>query len=514
MNKVKHHIIFTCWLILPVLISMPAATAQFSIGPGTWVTVKEGGSMMIDTDLHIKSVEDSSGYFVDQTTDGDVTITGDITVERYMTPDVWHNVASPVSDETSSCFTGTDLVFWYDEAQIWNDWNFGWVWYTGTTGGPLMVFRGYDVFFDTDPVTVDYLATGTETLNTGAYFYGVTLTDPAPNPFEIPSHKGWNLIGNPYPSPVDWLAASGWDKSDINDAKYIWDGIDSIYTIYIGGGSPDSINGGTRFIPSNQGFWVQSVVPSGTVGINNAVRVGDITGTPDFYKLEPADYPLVSLIASGNNRSDEAVIRFIAGTSEGFDVNYDASKLFSPSLNVPQISIKAGNQVFALNTLPQIKDDLCVILNFQCGKGGYYKICLTKRTYLDYNTEVYLKDELEQTIINLTKDSAYRFFHDPENNKSRFKIYFNPSADILNNITPESYFTVFAEKNIITILKNTVRHVSGNIAVYTLLGQPICREALGNNDKSSISVNAPTGYYIVSIITKQHVSNSKILISN
>ena len=120
--------------------------AQFSIGPGGFVTLKEGGSLMIGTDLHIKSVAGSSGHFADQTVNGDVTITGDITVERYMAPDIWHNVASPVSNETSDCFTGTDLVFWYDETLIWNDWNFGWVWYIGATGGPLMVFRGYDVY--------------------------------------------------------------------------------------------------------------------------------------------------------------------------------------------------------------------------------------------------------------------------------------------------------------------------------------------------------------------------------
>ncbi|HPI85400.1 MAG TPA: hypothetical protein PLR01_03440, partial [Bacteroidales bacterium] len=165
MNKLLRHTIHGLRIMPALVFSILShlAAAQVSISPGTWITVKEGGSLYIGTDLHIKSTADSSGYFVDQTIDGDVTITGDITVDRYMAPDIWHNVASPVSNETSACFTGTDLVYWYDETQIWNDWNFGWVWYTGATGGPLTVFRGYDVFFPDNPVTVNYSATGKKT---------------------------------------------------------------------------------------------------------------------------------------------------------------------------------------------------------------------------------------------------------------------------------------------------------------------------------------------------------------
>lgn len=505
-NNLKLHIIFRLWLLLTTLSFIPALEAQVTIEPGSFITLKEGGSLMIGTDLHIKSDGDSSGFFVDQTTDGDVTITGDITVERYMTADMWHNVASPVSNETTSCFTGTNLVFWYDETLILNNWNFGWVW---DTLGSLTVFRGYDVYFAGSTVLVTYSATGAETLNTGAY--NISITNTLSDPTETEPHKGWNLVGNPYPSPVDWLA-TGWDKSDINDAKYIWNGIDSIYTIFIGGGSPLEINGGTRFIPSNQGFWVQAT-QTGTFGIQNSVRLGDMTGTPDFYKLKPVDYPLVSLVASGNNRSDEVVIRFIEGTTEGFDLNYDASKLFSFAEAVPQLGIHSGKQVLALNTLPQISDNLMVLLDFLCGKAGYYTIGLSARTNLDPAVKVYLKDEWEQKLFDLTKNSVYKFYHEPANNKNRFKVYFNPSSDIINNITPESYFSVYAEKNMITILKNTEEKVSANMTVYNMLGQPLCSKTIGNDDKSSFSVNFSPGYYIVSILSNQQAYNSKILIT-
>jgi hypothetical protein len=513
MIKTKFNIIFFCWLLTQIILNQAVVYAQFSIGPGGFITVKPGGSMMIGTDLHIKSIAGSSGALADQNVNGDITVTGDITVERYMSPGIWHNVASPVSNESSSCYTGTDLVFWYDESQIWNDWNFGWVWYHGSTGGPLMVFRGYDVMFETNPVTVNYQATGSEILNTGPYTYNVTLTDPAPNPYEIPSHKGWNLAGNPYPSPVDWLAAAGWDKSDINDAKYIWDGTNDIYTIFIGGSAPYGLNGGTRFIPSNQGFWVQAV-QSGSISINNSTRLGDISGTPDFYKMKPVDYPLLSLIASGNGKNDEVVLRFIPGTSEGFDLNYDASKLFSFIESVPQLSIKSGKQLLALNTLPCINDNLCVTLNFNCGKAGYYKINLGDRSNLDPSVRVYLKDELDHKMINLTADSTYGFYHGSSNSKNRFKVWFNPTEDIINDIPTQSSFTVYNNGNEIVILKNTTQDITGEIIIYNMIGQAVVRKMMGNDQKTSVRMNSPCGYYIVSIKTNQHSYNSKILISN
>jgi hypothetical protein len=501
------YIVIIFWLLLSRMSLISVLCAQVTIEPGSYITIKEGGSLMIGTNLHIKSNANSSGYFVDKTIDGDVKITGNIAVERYMTAEMWHNVASPVSNETVSCFTGTDLVFWYNETLILNDWNFGWVW---DTIGPLTVFRGYDVYFDGSPVLVTYHATGTQKLNTGAY--SITVTSTLSDPTETAPHKGWNLVGNPYPSPVDWLA-TGWNKSSIHDVKYIWDGIHDIYTIFVGGGSPIGINGGTRFIPSNQGFWVQAT-QTGSFGIQNSVRLGDITGTPDYYKIKPVDYPLVSLVTSGNNKSDEVVIRFIEGTTEGFDLNYDASKLFSPVETVPQLSIQSGNQVMALNTLPQITDNLEVQLDFLCGKSGYYTISLSQRTNLDPAIKVFLKDERARKLVNLTQNPVYEFYHEPANNKNRFKIFFNPSDELLDDISSDTYFFVFAEKNTITVMRNMEVKLPAEMTVYNMLGQALCTETLGFSDKSSFPVSFPTGYYIVSIRSARHSSNFKILITD
>ncbi len=488
------------------LAETDTSNAQLTIDPGGLISIKQGSSMYIGTNFKINAINGSSGYFSDQTTNGDVTITGNVSVERYLVQDMWHNMASPVASANSSVYAGTQLVFYYDETMIYNDWNFGWVMYSGA----LTPFKGYDVYDSTD-VLVDYTGTGTE-LNTGAYTIGVTITNSTPT--EIASHKGWNLVGNPYPSPVDWQASSGWTKSSINDAKYIWDGTNDQYTIWLGGGAPIGINGGTQYIPSNQGFWVQAT-SNGNFGIANAVRTGFITGTPDYYKSEEVfDYPLVSLIAEGDGHTDETIVRFIEGTTKKFDRNWDATKLFSMNPDVPQLYIENNGYEFALNSLPQIEGNLSVPLDFKCAKSGYYTINLTSRTNIGNQTELYLKDMLEQKIINLNQEGSYGFYHDPDNDNARFQLLFNPSPDVLNGITPDNYFSVYSNGNKIYIIKNTIEPLTGQIIVYNLQGQVISIHPLSDDKRIQLTINRATGYYIVRVQTNRSVVNTKILIFN
>jgi hypothetical protein len=462
--------------------------------------------MYIGMDFKINSIDGSSGYFSDQTNSGDVTITGNVSVERYMTGDsTWHNAATPVSNETSAVYVGTDLVWYYDETLILNNWNFGWVLYNGALNPP----RGYDVMFYGADVLVDYTGTGGE-LNTGAF--SIALTNTNSTPTEIASHKGWNLVGNPYPSPVDWQAPSGWNKSSINDAKYIWDGPNDIYTIWLGGGAPVGINGGTQYIPSNQGFWVQAS-SNGNFGIANATRCGFITGTPDFYKqAEVFDYPLLSLVAYSETHSDEAVIRFINGNTSGFDLNMDASKLFSRNPDIPQLYIQENDFKFALNTYSDFIEDIPIPLNFRCDKPGYYSLEIADRTTLSPNTKVYLKDEFDQKIINLSEEVKYDFYHDPSSSDSRFKLFFNPSEDVIKNISPDHYYTIYTNGTTIKIIKNTMKENPALLTIFNMHGQAIYSTNLSNNKTTAINLTQPKGCYIVNIVASDYLFTKKIIL--
>ncbi len=477
-------------IVFSLCCSMMPVFAQVTIDSTSWITVKPGTGFFVGTDLNIRAGAGGSGHFCDQNPGGCSTITGQVKVERYLSANGWHNVASPISNATSNVFGGTDLVFYYDETIIMNDWEFGWVFYDG----PLSVMRGFDVYPDGTPAMVVYDGGAAGALNNGPYTIGVTRTN-VPNG-EIESHKGWNLVGNPYPSPVDWLAENGWDKSDINDAKYIWNPERGNYTIFLGGNNPVGINGATRYIPANQGFWVQAL-QDGSLQVNNAARCGTMVNTPGFYKS--GDYPVVFLKVEGHGFSDETLIRFLPEAKEGFDRGLDAVKIPGRESSVPQINSRTESLRLAMNALPRISDGLAVDLDVRCGSPGNLSISLEPESSLPDEVELYLRDLKNGNLIHLTNHPEYSFYYDVFDDPGRFVLYFNPDQDIKNNIVDENAFSVYVNHDQLYVIKNTVRDIEGAVILYDIFGRTISRYKLLNQHENCYDVMVSAGYYLLRI---------------
>lgn len=479
-----------------------SAQSQFYIGPGSSITITEGGSLYSNTDLIIKSNEIASGHLCDQTPGGEITISGNLLIERYFSANKWHNSACPVSNNNCGVYAGTDLVFYYDETIIQNDWDFGWVFYEGN----LNPMKGYDVFLP-EAETVNYTGTTSAELNTGAYSTNVTITD-IPNG-EIESRKGWNLIGNPYPSPLDWLAETGWEKTPINDAKYIWDPANQNYTIFLGGEEPIGLNGGTRYIPANQGFWVQAI-QNGTVQVNNSARCGIMESTPGFYKDGTESYPIICLLTEVDGFYDETIIRFLKNATDQFDPGLDAYKFIGRSTNSPQISSFCDGNQMAINTLSEVKQDMSIDLAFQFSMDKICEISLSPLTALNDSMDVYVKDLITNEIIDLKKVAKFSFFHHKQNNLLRFRLYINPAEDIKNNITSDNAYLVYARGKSIFITKKTSLDVPGNIKVFDMYGRTVAEIILPNTNHFSFNLNLPSGYYVVEISNTVHRMNTII----
>ncbi len=435
--------ISTVFLVLWVNVTC----GQLVIGESSGITVTSGTSLYIGTDLYIKSDNSGTGHLADQNSSSDINITGSVTIERYLTQDGWHNISAPLDNLESDLITGTDLIFYYDETIIQNDWNFGWVMYDG----PLDVMRGYDVFLPST-ITANYFDNSSSHLNSGLYSIGVTKTDPANG--EVESRKGWNLLGNPYVSPVDWLHPTAWDKSDINDAVYIWDPSNNNYTIFLGGSSPTGINGGTRYVPSSQGFWVQAI-QDGTVSVSNPARVGKSNGTPGYYKGSNNE---IRIIAKSNGYRDETLIRTIDGASEEFDFNLDASKLFTRHDSVPQVYSISNNNLLAVNTIAQISDSMIIDLSLSGNFSGMYQLEFN----YDIDDVIFLYDKYEQEFYELHDGVLLHFEHHETILDNRFALYFNVDTKFMENVTSEP-FRVAANGSVIKIMRNISDYQIGKI---------------------------------------------------
>ena len=147
------------------------------------------------------------------------------TVQRYISGDAeaWHFLSSPVSDQpisgswlpsgTYGNGTGYDMY-------LWNEPNSCWIyqlditspinWSTVHPGSDFAVGRGYLYSVQAANPTKEFVGK----LNNGPLNYGLTFSG------TDASLKGFNLVGNPYPSSIDWGAASGWTRTDIKQLRW------------------------------------------------------------------------------------------------------------------------------------------------------------------------------------------------------------------------------------------------------------------------------------------------------
>ena len=316
------------------------------------------------------------------------------------------------------------------------------------------------------------------TLNTGNFGSGLTRTG-----------QGWNLVGNPYASPIDWDAVTGWTKTDVENATYRH--VNNVtWAEYVGG---VGANGGTRYIAPNQGFFVRVTTgfTLGTLGMTNAVRTHS---TAPFFKDEIAD--IVRLEVSGNGFTNETVIRFLDVATPEFDGEWDAHKLFGIVPEAPAI-YSVENGMMAINSLPATN---AVPVGVKAGVPGEFTITATETSEF---TVVILEDLLTGAITDL-KSNSYTFNYDM-NLDSRFIVHFAPLAVGEN---PADLINIYSSQKDVYV--SVPANTEGEIVVYNIMGQEVARTIITDViNKVTLDNSA---YYVVKVMSNESVVTKKVFV--
>lgn len=157
-------------------------------------------------------------------------------------------------------------------------------------------------------------------INTESRFNGeaspsVSFTDSG-----VMANDGWNLVGNPYGTSINWGAQSGWNKINIDATYYVWS--DSANS---GNGSYLSWNGITGTLKNGmiapwQGFWIKAHSASPEFSVNDSTK--NSGGT----LMKASEASTIKLKAKSDEMSSEAVVLFYKDAVPEKD-QYDAYKL-------------------------------------------------------------------------------------------------------------------------------------------------------------------------------------------
>jgi len=324
---------------------LPASTTDITIPTGltnypTLTTPVECDNITIESDATGDGSLIENGY---------LTVNGTATAQRYIGDGQWHGISAPVAGATAqSLYSTTANVYLkehheYDPDPVSGGVNI-YTWVTDLSD-PLGDMKGLMMWYD---------GTTGETFDITGDLRGSTTVGSTDNMVRSgadtdPDWYGWNFVGNPYTSAIDWNAASGWTKTGIDGTIYLYNN-----GVWVTWNGTAGTNGGTQYIAMGQGFFVNvtdvgSYPSYATLTMTNEVQVHNSIGYLKNQKTIPSE--LVRLEVSNEVDTDETVIYFEEEATKGFDAQFDAHKLFSFSSNKPHIFSSENNKM-AINVLP------------------------------------------------------------------------------------------------------------------------------------------------------------------
>jgi hypothetical protein len=218
------------------------------------------------------------------------------------------------------------------------------------------------------------------------------------------ANDGWNLVGNPFPSTIDWGAASGWTKTNIDAAIYIRDNGLTNTQIAAWNGVVGT-NGGSSRIAIGQGFWVKAN-GNGTpvLRANENVKAAG-TQTTFFRTGTPEDLLRITL-ANATTR-DEAIIHFREDATEKFDSHADALKLANATFNLS--SLMSNGEALAINSLPALGCNNSIKLNVTDVAAGNYTLNFSEYESFPQALQISLTDNFTNSTINVREAKSYSF---------------------------------------------------------------------------------------------------------
>ncbi|WP_400190531.1 T9SS type A sorting domain-containing protein [Hymenobacter sp. B81] len=303
--------------------------------------------------------------------------------------------------------------FQYEESRLnaaANGFDQGWM--VPTAADNLQPGRGYSA--QTAPTT---------TVDVSGLLQNGTLTVPLTRGGQAGS--GWNLLGNPYPAPIDWdlvPASPGVDK-----ALYVFapsGPYTGAYQSYVNGIGQ---NGGSKDVAAMQGFFVRATAASATLSLSNAVRHTSYL-SPTFNRAGAGTTtkPLVRLEArNAQGQADEAVLYFEPQAGQIYQPGFDAYKVQLNGSGRPSLWSQAGNDALSINGLPDLATAGVVPLGVRVSQAGQHTLVLTAQ-HLPAGTQIMLEDRLLGRQQNLALDSVYQFTMHPDSVRQRFYLWLQP----------------------------------------------------------------------------------------
>ncbi len=488
-------------------ISSAVTVKSLTINGGAKVTVNPNATLTVTSTLTnnagndgllIRSDAIGTGSLLHNSTSVPATIQRYITGSADLTIYKYHFVSVPLQQSenpASGLFLGSYLFEFTEGSNQWLG-----------LGAPLNIGlsnnKGYMIYYPDNNITYSFAGK----MNNDAFSVPVSYSGGNPPT----STSGWNLVPNPYPSAIDWKAANGWNKTNLDDAVYVWPSTAGAgatadnYASFVNG---ISLHEGSRYIAQGQSFFVHASVSPAAFQVTNAARLHN---PKTFFKDNEVLPDVFRLTSVAGNANDEMVVRFASAATTAFDGNWDAYKLVGGA-DAPQMSsLASDNSRLCINALPFNNNETVVPVNFSFSASTDVTFTATGMETFTTSTPVYLEDQLLGNMVNLSENPVYTFSYQAGSDENRFKLHF--AAVTGTPQQPETtQGTAYVSGNKLYIEVPAMQGRNASIRLYDALGRQLSSNQLLMNGMTTSPFPAVTGVVVVRVTTQDQVFVTKLI---
>ena len=482
-----------------VSLDANVTTSSLSLNSGSILNINAGKQLTVSTTLNnsgtlnlLSTSEDGTATILTPATLGGTG--GVYTTNQYLTTGRNWYVSTPSSATAlPTVASGTITLNGYSEADV-TDVNGS----TGWVPNPSTFVSGSGYVAS---VSASGNITFTGALNTGNKNIALTSRTGTAN------KAGFNLVGNPYPSYLDWTAVTDdvdnaaklrsttmWYRTKMENEQH-----EMVYNFWTVNGDGVGVpNGASVKIPPMQSFWVRAAEGvSAPIVVTNAMR-SHAPGSDKMLKapsVQNADRILVRLQVSNGVNTDEAVVYFSTKAQNGLDA-YDSPKMTNGNAAIPEIYTTLNNERFVINSMNTIPLDSPIGVGFIAGSAESFSIKANEITNLPEDVKLMLKDNVTLAETDLSDNAIGYQFTLKDTGANRFSLIFRTAGsttDVRNANSLNAQVFVNAANQITIIAPE-----KSNYAIYNAMGQMI-ENGLTTAKLQTVNSKLNTGVYVVKV---------------
>lgn len=392
----------------------------------------------------------------------------------------WHDISSPVANHPIEDFTTGNYDFYrYDEpSAVWQ--------YHAGESGPFATMepgRGYLVAFDTERDM---------TFNGMMQHGNVSIQITRENTGSL---AGFNLLGNPYPSYLDWESVYH-ASTNVSPTIYVWDEDKSQYATYDANLQMGTFDK-TQYLAPGQGFFVKcNNASGGSVVFDDNARCHKSSTEVPFRGENIIMKINVEGAVSG---VDELIMKLNCPETAG------ALKMTSMSENAPYLSYEYENEDYVMICLGEELSKDSLPFKFKAGQNDDFIMTFDIQNFEGDFLE--LEDLLTGEKVDLLSQNHYNFAGAPNDVAQRFRINFKEALGV-EGVNERELF-VYSNGDMVSIYGIQGR---SQIRIYDVRGILLSEKTSGENNVEFNISNYKSGVYIIQVSDETGVFTKKIIV--